>query len=107
MGILLGLGDSTIQEALRYGVGDEPRSVALGDLDDDGIVNGCDTRADDADEECRCVDDDGHGYGYGCPGNPTCDNGAAEDCDDTSPKANPGHPEVSRNGTPHFGGRER
>ena len=39
---------------------------------------------------CNDVDNDG----YGSPGNPSCPNGAAGDCDDADPEINPGAAEV-------------
>ena len=37
---------------------------------------------------------DGDGDGYGSPGDPSCPNGAAEDCDDGDPDVNPGEIEI-------------
>ena len=34
--MLLGNGDGSFQSAVNYGAGDEPRSVAIGDLNGDG-----------------------------------------------------------------------
>lgn len=39
-----------------------------------------------------CVDNDGDGYGS--PGDATCDNGAAEDCNDDNPNINPNAAEI-------------
>ena len=56
----------------------------------DFIDNDCDYRTDGADAGCGidCLDTDGDGYGN--PGNPSCTNGGALDCDNFNAAVNPG-----------------
>ncbi|RJQ47630.1 MAG: hypothetical protein C4538_05005, partial [Nitrospiraceae bacterium] len=43
-----------------------------------------------------CTDNDADGYGN--PGDPSCPNGAATDCNDTKSYINPGRPDTNCNG---------
>ena len=43
--VLLGLADGTFAAAMHYAGGNRPSSVAIGDLDGDGAVNGADIDA--------------------------------------------------------------
>ncbi len=60
----------------------------------DGIDNNCDGQTDSADAGCAdpCTDNDGDGYGN--PGDSSCANGSATDCDDTNAAVNPSAVEV-------------
>ncbi len=58
--------------------------------------NGLDDDCNPGTPDVTCVDNDGDGYGS--PGDATCPNGSAADCDDTNAAVNPGATEIPRNG---------
>ncbi len=60
--------------------------------------NDCDGLTDTADPNCQlpCTDNDGDGYGN--PGNASCLNGSATDCNDNNPVINPGVSDNNCNG---------
>jgi Putative metal-binding motif len=69
-------------------------SHATGLPDGKGLDNDGDLLVDAADGDCAvvaCIDRDQDGYGD--PGDPSCANGSATDCDDTHADAYPGAPE--------------
>lgn len=75
--------------AIVCSTGDNTLEVCFNSIDDD-----CDGLTDEGCVTCTDTDIDG----YGNPGDPSCPNGSATDCNDGNAAVNPGATEITNNG---------